>query len=58
MISDRPYRRAMSSERAIQELHRCAGAQFDPAVVDAFVIALARPTVDEPQDEVMSRIGV
>jgi two-component system, cell cycle response regulator len=58
MVSDRPYRRAMSSEQAIQELNRCAGAQFDPAVVDAFVIALARPTVDAPRDAVMPRVGV
>ncbi len=47
MVSDRPYRRAMSREQAIRELTRCAGTQFDPAVVDAFVIALARPAVNE-----------
>ena len=58
MVSDRPYRRAVSSEQAIQELNRCAGAQFDPAVVDAFVIALARATVDEPHDEFMPRVVV
>jgi two-component system cell cycle response regulator len=58
MVSDRPYRRAMSSEQAIQELNRCAGAQFDPAVVGAFVTALARPTVDAPQDEIMPPVVV
>jgi diguanylate cyclase (GGDEF)-like protein len=36
MTSDRPYRRAMSPEVATAELHRCAGSQFDPAVVDMF----------------------
>ena len=46
MVSDRPYRRAMPGERAIQELRRCAGTQFDPAVVDAFILAIARPTAD------------
>jgi diguanylate cyclase (GGDEF)-like protein/PAS domain S-box-containing protein len=41
MTSDRPYRPAMSGERAVQELHRCAGTQFDPSVVQAFVDTLA-----------------
>ena len=36
MTSDRPYRPAVSVEDAIQELHRCAGHQFDPVVVHAF----------------------
>jgi len=37
MTSDRPYRDAMSAEEALAELRGCAGAQFDPVVVDAFV---------------------
>ena len=41
MVSDRPYRRARSCAEAIAELRRCAGAQFDPAVVEAFVAELA-----------------
>jgi diguanylate cyclase (GGDEF)-like protein len=36
MISDRAYRAGMAHEDAIAELHRCAEAQFDPRVVDAF----------------------
>lgn len=40
MTSDRPYRKAMSEEAALSELRRCAGRQFDPAVVDAFIHAL------------------
>jgi two-component system, cell cycle response regulator len=36
MISERPYNRAMSTAQALNELHRCAGSQFDPDVVDAF----------------------
>jgi diguanylate cyclase (GGDEF)-like protein/PAS domain S-box-containing protein len=41
MTAQRPYRDAMSSEAAVAELERCAGAQFDPAVVRAFVAALS-----------------
>lgn len=37
MTSNRPYRQAMSSEAAIEELKRNAGAQFDPQVVEAFL---------------------
>ena len=37
MVSERPYREAMSREEAVAELRRCAGAQFDPAVVEALV---------------------
>jgi putative nucleotidyltransferase with HDIG domain len=39
MTSDRPYRPALSQERAIAELERCAGTQFDPEVVSVFAIA-------------------
>jgi putative nucleotidyltransferase with HDIG domain len=37
MTSDRPYRAAMPASRAIDELRRCAGSQFDPAVTEALV---------------------
>jgi two-component system, cell cycle response regulator len=51
MISERGYSPAISSEQAVAELRACAGTQFDPTVVDAFVatlrnltpFALARP---------------
>jgi diguanylate cyclase (GGDEF)-like protein len=36
MIGPRPYRLGMSEEVALAELRRCAGAQFDPAIVDVF----------------------
>ncbi len=35
MTTDRPYRAARAASRALAELRRCAGVQFDPAVVDA-----------------------
>ncbi len=41
MVSDRPYRRAMTRDAAIAELRACAGSQFDPRVVHAFLEELA-----------------
>jgi HD-GYP domain-containing protein (c-di-GMP phosphodiesterase class II) len=41
MVSDRPYRGAMSREAATAELHAGAGSQFDPRVVLAFIEELA-----------------
>jgi HD-GYP domain-containing protein (c-di-GMP phosphodiesterase class II) len=40
MTTDRSYRRALSQEAAAAELQKCAGTQFDPAVVDALVSVL------------------
>ena len=37
MTTDRPYRKGMSIEKAIEELKRNRGTQFDPVVVDALV---------------------
>lgn len=37
MTSNRPYRRAMSHGRAVDELRRCAGTQFDPNLVERFI---------------------
>jgi len=34
MISDRPYRRALSREDALSEIMSCSGSQFDPVVAD------------------------
>jgi putative two-component system response regulator len=37
MISDRPYRSAMPITEIVEEIKRCAGTQFDPSVVAAFL---------------------
>ena len=37
MTHDRPYRPAMSHERAIQELRFYAGIQFDPELTERFI---------------------
>ena len=40
MTMGRPYRERWSAEAAAEELVRCAGSQFDPDVVDAFLVVL------------------
>jgi two-component system cell cycle response regulator len=42
MRQERPYAPAMSQDNAVAELHRCAGTQFDPAVVGAFAAVIAQ----------------
>ena len=37
MTNTRPYRQAMTAKLAAEELRSCAGAHFDPAVVEAFL---------------------
>ena len=42
MVADRPYRAGRPAASACEELIRCSGTQFDPAIVDAFLVALER----------------
>jgi diguanylate cyclase (GGDEF)-like protein/putative nucleotidyltransferase with HDIG domain len=42
MTADRVYKPSIGSEEAGSELRRCAGTQFDAAVVEAFLSALDR----------------
>lgn len=37
MTSDRPYRSALPAAKALEEIKRCRGSQFDPEVVRAFL---------------------
>jgi two-component system cell cycle response regulator len=39
MVSERPYSGAVAPGRALDQLRRCAGSQFDPVVVEAFCAA-------------------
>jgi len=55
MTSDRPYRKALGVEVAIQELAENAGAQFDPELVPIFIELLMTPNFlprREPDTEV------
>lgn len=52
MISDRPYRKALSFQYAMDEIRRCAGKQFDGRIVDAFIriadsIQINRPSYED-----------
>jgi putative nucleotidyltransferase with HDIG domain len=42
MTTDRPYRKGMAKDVAIEELKRCSGTQFDSEVVEAFIQAYQR----------------
>lgn len=42
MVDDRVYRRGIAREQALEELERCAGTQFDPRVVRAFLTVASR----------------
>lgn len=46
MTSDRPYRGAMPMEKALDVLRQCAGAQFDPVIVETFLQIMA-PKIQE-----------
>ena len=42
MASDRPYHKALSVKEILAEITRCAGTQFDPVIVHAFMQVLER----------------
>ena len=53
MTSDRPYRRALTSDEAVGEMHRCSGSQFDPRIVEAFIKVLPSITLTEEDSGVL-----
>jgi len=62
MTSNRPYRKAMSHAEAIEEIARCAGSQFDPAVTGMLIGSLygtteLRPRAIEPDRPPSARLG-
>jgi putative nucleotidyltransferase with HDIG domain len=51
MVSGRPYRDPLSLAHAREELERCAGSQFDPRVVRAFLTTLERSQREASRDD-------
>ncbi|MDH3973490.1 MAG: response regulator [Deltaproteobacteria bacterium] len=49
MTSERPYRSAMSTEAAVEELERMAGIQFDPEVVKTFREIIEKDGLEIPE---------
>lgn len=47
MTSSRPYRKAMSSDEALEEIRRSAGTQFDPELVELFIQAIRQNKAEE-----------
>jgi PAS domain S-box-containing protein len=48
MTSDRPYRQAMTLERAECELESCAGTQFDPGIIRVLLAEVAHAPRPSP----------
>ncbi len=57
MTSRRPYRRPLAFGDAVAEVERCAGTQFDPLVVAAFVDAVAAGEI-APETEMAVAVEV
>jgi diguanylate cyclase (GGDEF)-like protein len=55
MISDRPYKAAVSHAEAIAELGRQAGSQFDPGLINVFIDLYAKGVARGPAGHVGAR---
>jgi putative nucleotidyltransferase with HDIG domain len=51
MIDRRVYKEPRTPEQAREELERCAGSQFDPRIVEAFIRVLDRGDLHREDDE-------
>ncbi len=47
MTSTRAYRSALTIDKTMQEMERCQGSQFDPAVIDALVTLQRKGNLDK-----------
>ena len=56
MTDDRVYRKTRTAQEAIQELINCKGTQFDPELVDRFIIIIQQP--DSPDQPVQRKLNI
>ena len=50
LVSDLPWRDAMPIAEALKEIGRCAGSQFDPMMVEAFLSIVEANMVELPEE--------
>jgi HD-GYP domain-containing protein (c-di-GMP phosphodiesterase class II) len=56
MITDRPYRKALTVNRALAELRKGSGSHFDPGIVSTFIQCVTRrPSATTATDGPISR---
>jgi HD-GYP domain-containing protein (c-di-GMP phosphodiesterase class II) len=48
MLSDRPYRKALSLDEALDQLRGGSGSEFDPSAVEAFIALVKRGEIRVP----------
>jgi HD-GYP domain-containing protein (c-di-GMP phosphodiesterase class II) len=58
MVTRRSYKEAFTEEHARRELLRCAGTQFDPAVVEALLAVLDDPSHEDQDDDFDAECGL
>ena len=57
LVTDRPYRKAWSMDKALGELQRVAGTQLDPELVRCFEVVIRRESANEGIDPSMDVDG-
>jgi diguanylate cyclase (GGDEF)-like protein len=57
MTTGRPYRTALSSSAALQELDLCIGTQFDPALAEMFMRMVGRKRLLRPETRFAREAG-
>jgi putative nucleotidyltransferase with HDIG domain len=55
LVSDRTYRRRINVQKALNELKKNAGTQFDPVLVDIFIEEMKKNNF-KPEDQILSDV--